>query len=337
MKFFTYLIFFFLAKSLSAQSQTIEQLKEQLQQAKTNSDINSEVETTMKIAAISEKQGDYTQAITYYKASVALFDKYKQPENTATAWGTIAKIYEKQTNISEALSAYKKATDLFLVLRQNKNAAYTLFHAADIYLKINQKETATVSYNKALKLYEDAADYKGVIVVLTKLGAISSQYGNYTEATSYYDKAFDIATKNKLSQELALITKNREVLINNQSKLASAKTDYDIKQDKTKQQTINNLTTKNIKSLEEIEHLSIEAQVKELKIKAQQEQLLLKQLEADKQRQANLLLLKVKEYERVKAEAKIFKQQLIIIGTSILALLLFIISLIIYKYYRDKK
>lgn len=331
----TFFLFFVVCVSYA---QTIEQLQQQLHRAQAQSDINDELKANVAIAKYYEKQNNYEQAVVFYRASLAIFEKNNQKENMAVCYASIGNVFLKSGKYSESVDWNNKAIKLFEQLNDQNNLAYTLMLNGDNYVKLKLTEKAISFFEKSTTIYKTINDNKSEAVVLNKIGSTYSSYGNYDKALLYLNKAFKIASSaSNMTVELSQINKNIEVVKKNSANTENVKTDFIKQKEVEAQQTIVGLSTQNIKSLEEIEQLSIEAQVKELKIKAQQEQLLLKQLQVEKQKKEYEYLQKEKEYERIKHEEKIYRQQLIIFTVSILSLLLFIIALIIYKYYKAKK
>lgn len=319
-------------------AQTIEHLQKQLNEAKINNDVNIEVKATINLAKLYEKQKNYEQAILYYNAGLSIFEKNNQKENTAVCYASLGNAFLKSTKYNESIDWNNKAIKLFEQLNDKKNLAYTLMLNGDNYVKLKQTDKAISFFEKSTVIYKAINDNKSEAIVLNKIGTAYASYGNYDKALLNLNNAYKIASAiGTMPTELAQINKNIEAVKNNSKNTESIKTDF-VKQKETEvQQTIVGLSTQNIKSIEEIEQLSIEAQVKELKIKAQQEQLLLKQLQVEKQKKEFEYLQKEKEFERIKHEEKIYRQQLIIIAISLLSLLLFVIAVIIYKYYKAKK
>lgn len=336
-KHFTHTFFLFFVVCISY-AQTIEQLQQQLHSAQVQSDIDDELKANVAIAKYYERQKNHEQAIIFYKASLSVFENNNQKENMAVCYASIGNVFLKSGKYSESIDWNNKAIKLFEQLNDKKNLAYTLMLNGDNYVKLKLTEKAISFFEKSTTIYKALNDNKSDAIVLNKIGATYSSYGNYDKALLYLNKAFKIASSgNNMVVELSQINANIEAVKKNSTNIENIKTDFIKQKEVEAQQTIIGLNTKNIKSLEEIDKLSIEAQVKELKIKAQQEQLLLKQLQVEKQKKEYEYLQKEKKYECIKHGEKIYRQQLIIFTVSILSLLLLIIALIIYKYYKAKK
>lgn len=333
-----FLYFSFILINFFSYSQSSQQLEQELQFAKSQNDINAEVKANINLAKLYEKQKNYEQANIYYKASLSIFEKNDQTKNAAVCYASIGNIFFKSAKYIESIEWNNKAIKLFEKLSDKNNLAYTLMLNGDNYVKLNLIEKSISFFEKSVSIYKSLNDIKGEAIVLNKIGTVYASYGNYDMALLNLNNAFKIAsTVPTMSIELEKIKANIESVKNNSKNIENVKTDFVKQKEVENLKTILGLSTQNIKSLEEIEQLSIDAQVKELKIKAQQEQLLLKQLQVEKQKKEFEYLQKEKEFERIKHEEKIYRQQLIIIAVSLLSLLLFVIAVIIYKYYNSKK
>src|SRR5258708_4314459 len=126
-------------------------------------------------------------------------------------------------------------------------------------------------YKQSLKASEDMKDPKGIVPAANRIGAAYSNWGNYEEAYTFLNQAMDVAKKNNMFAEMNAISKNIETVKKNLNNFQKSQTEYAQLKDKEKQTQIQSLSAKNIKSMVEIEQLSDEAQLKELKIKTQQE------------------------------------------------------------------
>jgi len=142
-----------------------------------------------------------------------------------------------------------------------------------------------------------------------------------------------VAKKNKFSKEADAISLNIEKVKSNLSNFQKSQTEFTQQKEKQTQAQINILSAEKAKSLEEIEKLSYDAQLNELKIKARDDELERKKMEAQSQTKVNELLQKEAQLQ----ESELNKQKLIIwgaIGFSVLGVLL---TIFVFLAYRNKK
>lgn len=287
------------------------------------------------------------KAIQYYTEAINLFDQAGQPTNAAFIWNKIADSYLATEKFTEAIDANVKALELFKKANDKAGILSMNMEIGDLYFKQQKYESSLPHFKAAFKYYEDSKDARGQVTMLNRIGNAYSQWGNYDEAYIFLSRALDVARKNNLTAQANAITQNLEFVKKNMSNWQKSQTESAIqaekeqqeknreqeKQMKSKENVISSLASKNIKSIEEIEQLSGETQLKELKIKAQLEEKNRMLMEAESQAKANEYLKKEKEL----ADSELQRQSIIIwggVGFSVLGLAL---TILIFSAYRNKK
>lgn len=312
---------------------SIDYAEQALKAAKKVDDVNEQAGAYVNLGNGYEVQGNLKKAVSYYKDAVAIFDKYGQKESSGYLWNRIADWYIKNNKYEEALDANNKALDYFKQSGNKKEAANMRLEIGDIYFKQGKFEAAINEYKFSQKSYENSKDGKGLVTSLNRIGTAYAQWGNFDESFLFLNQAYDAAKKYKMNSEAETISINIEKVKKNLSNYQKSQTDYAVQQEKEKQLQIQSLTQQNMQSMEEIEKLSFENQVKVLKIKGQQEELKTKQLEADNKAKENKLLKQEKDLK----DAELNKQKIIIWGGIGLSLLGLIMTFVIFIAYRNKK
>ncbi len=332
-------------KNNSAKS--IEYGEQALKESKKNEDVENEAAALINLGDAYSLTKNQKKAFQYFKSAIKIYDDYSQPSNSAYVWNKIADSYLEIDNYDDAIDANLKAMDLFKKSNEKTGVVNMNIEVGDIYLKQKKFENALPYFKQALGMYENSRDARGQVTILSRIGTTYSNWGNYDEALIFFNKALESAQKNSLKTLEKSIQQNIEVVTKNYTSYQKSRTDFSKKKDELTQQQIkakedslklsalqiNTLSTKNIKSIEEIEKLSIEAQVKEFKIKSQQQEILQKQAEAETQIKANQLLKSEKEL----VDSKLKTQQLIIWGAIAFSILGVILTVIIFIAYRNKK
>ncbi|OFY86034.1 MAG: hypothetical protein A3F72_21560 [Bacteroidetes bacterium RIFCSPLOWO2_12_FULL_35_15] len=297
-------------------SQSIQELEEKLKIARQNDDINAETEALINIGDGYELQGNHTKATSTYKEALLIADKYKQLQLAGYLWNKIADANGADGKQQDALDANQKSLSNYRLAKDIKGTASVSLDIGDNYFNQKKFEIAVAYYKQSLKDYEKQNDAHMMVNVLNRIGNSYSNWGNYDEAYNYLNDALGIASKNKMNKEVEMISKNMEIIKNNKGNFQKSQTEYAkqqtqqmVNEKEMQQQQINLLGVQNIKSIEEIGKLSIENQVKEFKIKAQQDEILKKQLETENKAKEIELLKKDKQI----ADADIQKQKLIIL------------------------
>ena len=133
-------------------------------------------------------------------------------------------------------------------------------------------------YSKALSVYKKTGNNKDIADTYNKIGAAYSNWGNYSKALQYLNRSLEIAKKIKNEELLEIIEENKKIVNINISGKQKVATQYDEAKEKEIDDYIGNLKEnvvyykqENVKTLEEIENLSVEMQAKELKILVLQE------------------------------------------------------------------
>lgn len=321
----------------SSVNKSIDYAEQALSLSKTSGDINEEATADVNLGNAYSQNGNSAKSINYYKDAIKIFDKYNLPSNSAYIWNKIADAYNHTEKYSDAFDADTKALELFKKTNDKKGMTSMNIELGDIAFQQKKYENSLPYYQQALKISEDA---KGQITILSRISRSYNGWGNYNEAYKFLSSALDIAKKNNLTSLENSLSQSIEKVKQNLTGSQKSKTDYEkekekqtLEQIKVKESEIHTLSTEKIKSMEEIGKLSEEAQLKELKIKTQQEEIIRKKLETEKQTQINELLKKEQEL----TTAELNQQRWIIWGGIAFSILLIALTFFVFRAYRNKK
>lgn len=240
----------------------------------------------------------------------------------------------------ELIALYKEEND-------DDEIGFTAFNLAAIFERQKEMKKAISYYKLAINSFFKAKLQKEEVQCYYNLGGVYNNYGDYDEARATLITGLDIAKKygltdwqTKLEQRIDKVTVNKELDITGQ-------TNFEREERQAKEAIIDTLINRERLSLAEIEKLSEEKQLIELKIRVQQDEYERKLLEEkiaklqaieemtkEKLTAENLKL--ALENERLASQQKtIVNQRLyaILIG-AFLVLLLIILALVIQ--YRSK-
>jgi len=321
----------------SSAGKSIDNAEQALSLSKKAGDINEEAAANVNLGNAHSQNGNLAKSISCYKEAVKIFDQYNQPASSAFIWNKMADAYLGAQKYTEAIDADTKALDLFKKANDRSGNMNMNIDLGDIYFKQQKFESSLPYYKQALKMAEETKDAKNQVTILTRISRSYNSWGNYDETYKALNSAYEIAKKNNLTSLANSISQNLDKAKQN---MTGSKTEYvqqkekeTQEQIKTKETEITSLSAEKMKSMEEIEQMSIEAQNKELKIKNQQEEIIRKKLEADKQTKANELLKKEQEL----TDAKLSQQLWIIWGGVAFFILLITLTSYIFIAYRNKK
>jgi tetratricopeptide (TPR) repeat protein len=94
---------------------------------------------------------EYTQAIDYYKKSLALCEKIGFKQGLANSYSNLGQMYSSTWDYNNALSFYERALKLNREIDNKYEVALTLFNSALIYYNLN-------NYSKALEYISNCLD-----------------------------------------------------------------------------------------------------------------------------------------------------------------------------------
>jgi serine phosphatase RsbU (regulator of sigma subunit) len=321
-----------------APQKSIEYANQALKGARQTGDLNEEASALINLGAAYAALREYKKSIDGYSDAVILFEQEKEFESAGVLWDKISEQYLAYNNYPDALEASKKSLEAYRAAKFKKGVASSMLDLGDNYFKQKKFEQAVSFYKQSLKEYEELKDSKMKLTVLNRIGITFSNWGNYEDAYSYLNDALEMARKNKMIQEENAISKNIEVIKKNMTNWKKSQTEYEkklqqesfnvtqqiIHEKDMQQKEIQSLETKVGKSVAEIEKLGMENQVKEYKIKAQNDEIREKQLQmSNKEKEIKLL-----QQDKQIKESEIQKQK--IITFSVIGGLLLMITFAVF-------
>lgn len=274
----------------------------------------------------------YDDAATYGKKAADIFEG-TDTKNYAVSVATVADAYAASSDWSKAITYDEKAYNAYVSLGKEKNAAYSAVGVAQGYQNKKDLKNAIKWYETAANKFGNEGDASNQVQCLQSAGALYSNYGDYATAKKYLVSALDIAKKNGLTAQANSIQSNLDIVDKNVS-TSQTTTAFESEKEQEKEAYISAMEVSQAKSLAEIEQLSEEVQLAELKVKAKQDEanilnLKNQQLELEKQQaetEKNLALAEAEKSEAISREAEARSQTLwlAIGGLIVIVLLVFI-------------
>lgn len=241
---------------------------------------------------------DYKNAITYGKDAAEIYETSDE-KNYAVSIGVVADAYLGSGDNKNALKYNEIAFNAYHKIGDEKNAAKRAVAIAQVYNKQKDLKEAIDWYEKASYKYADAMDVKNQVQCLIAVGSLYSNYGDFTKSSKVLNEALDIAEKNNLTTEISQIESTLNTVKANASN-KSDNTDFEKEQEVALNEYIDYMEASQSKSLAEIEMLSEEMQLAELKLKAKQDEINILALEVEKQEL---------EKQKIKAEKDLAQSQ----------------------------
>lgn len=317
-------------------------------------DTDAEIEALSNIGDAYIAQKNQKRGIAYYKDIIEIYGRDQQTRNAAYVWNKIAKSYYDAQKYDDAADATKEALALFKTANDRTGIVNANIYLGDIYYIQRNYESALPYYRQALKLYEETRDSRGQVNILTRIANTYINQKSYDEAYTILTRALDVAKKSHLTAQANKITQSLENVkrdlsawkkkqLEDESQKEMVTKQKDLAQQaairlkeveiKKSQSQITTLAEEQTKSMEEIERMGIDAQIKELKIRTQQEELIRKQMETEAQERTNTLLKR----ENQLREAELQRQQLIIWGVIVFSALGVVFTVFVFFAYRNKR
>ncbi|CAF0818184.1 unnamed protein product [Adineta steineri] len=154
-----------------------------------------------QLGAVKHNQGDYQQAIEYYKQGLRIQEK-TLPENhplLATSYNNIGLVYDHMGEYSNALSFYEKAFEIDekTLPANHPSLATSCNNIGLVYDNMGDYSKALSFYEKALEIQEETlpANHPSLAISYNNIGATYRQMGEYPKALSFYEKALGIKQK----------------------------------------------------------------------------------------------------------------------------------------------
>ncbi|MBI4929591.1 MAG: tetratricopeptide repeat protein [Bacteroidetes bacterium] len=324
----------------TSSDKAIDYAEQAMKAAKKAGDENEKAGALLHLGNAYSVQYNVGKAVQNYKDAIKIFDANNQPASSAYIWNKIGDAYSGSQQYSEAIDANSKALELLKKVNDKEGMISINIEIGDVYFKQKKYENALPYYQQALKLYESLKDIRGQAKILHKIGVTCNNWGSYDEGFIFLNRGYELAKKNNLNSIANEILPALEIAKKNQSEYEKNKSDFVQKKEKltqeqikTKELEINSLSAEKIKTMGEIEKLSSDAQLKELKIKTQQEEIIRKQMETESQTKANELLKKEGELK----ESELKAQKLVIWGAVGFSILVVILAFFVFLAYRNKK
>lgn len=241
-------------------------------EALSNSEGNTSLEGAANALAAESSLGlkSYDDAIKYGNAAAKIY-KSSDKNNYAMSESVVAEALDAKGKQSDAIDHYEFAYDAYTSIGKNKNAAFNASAIGMIFNKKGDTKKAINWYGKAAKEFELAGREKDEVQCLKTVGALYSNYGDYANAKKALGKALDKANSYGLSKMSEDIQSSLDLVSNNESS-AENTTAFQAEKNQETENIISEIKMQNAKTLAEIEMMSEEMQLAELKVKAAQDE-----------------------------------------------------------------
>lgn len=207
----------------STLEQDIEQLANQINQARDQGDMDSADELASQLLTLSMQQGLpaiqadayfeqarnamernlYPQAQTLLQDSIELFQSVGSRQNLAEAYRQLGLTYRYQANYPQALEYIYLAMQINQQVNDERAVSSTYNSIGVVLEKMGQYEEASQAHQSALEINYKLGDESGVASALYNLGDIRRSMGDAELALSYFRQVLELDLKSGNAKNIA--------------------------------------------------------------------------------------------------------------------------------------
>ncbi len=136
-------------------------------------------------------QGEFDDAVKYYKASAAIAKEFGQLPDVAMNKNNIATILTMRGELAAALDILNEIREVYIELDEKARIASTYNNMANIYLKLSAYDKCLDHHLKALKIREEIDEKEGILSSCANIGSYLKE-DNPKKALKYLNRALDM-------------------------------------------------------------------------------------------------------------------------------------------------
>jgi len=167
-----------------------------------SSEANSNVDSVVRLADVLYMQGDYTQALTFYKECLDRVAKTEIGVIIAALNGAANSAYYSG-NYAEALEYYQRSVSVQKMEQDKLGLATALRGIGNVHRTRGDYGAALESYFNSLSIFEEIKAPLGT--TLGSIGLVRALQGDYPRALEYYRKALEEFKTNSNQVEMARV------------------------------------------------------------------------------------------------------------------------------------
>ncbi|MBI5218138.1 MAG: tetratricopeptide repeat protein [Bacteroidia bacterium] len=146
---------------------------------------------------------DLEKALDYFDKSLKIDEELKNGKDIAASQNNLGVIYYELKNYKKAMDYYEQAIKYLESGGNEKELAGTLNNLGNVNFDWNKLNDALGYYEKSLKLKEKINYQKGISTSLHNIANVYKVMKDFDKATEYYTKSNESATKNNDEEILA--------------------------------------------------------------------------------------------------------------------------------------
>ncbi|PHR47420.1 MAG: hypothetical protein COA32_08350 [Fluviicola sp.] len=214
---------------------------------------------------------DYSKAYSNAVKAVNYFEN-NDLESFYITKELLGDISFEQKDFGQAVKHLKETFDYYDKNSDHKNAGFVASKMGSSYERLNNYKQATNWHKKAFEHFKQSKNIREMIVTQSILGGVYSNYGDYKSAKIALNRAYDLVIKHGLIDEFETLKERLKIVTENAESDESSTTDFEREKIENQKEMLSEAVNQRSKTLEEIEKLSKEKQLVELKIRVQQDE-----------------------------------------------------------------
>jgi len=141
---------------------------------------------------ISRRMGNYSEAISYYQASLKINEELNDVNNIGYNYFNIGIIYRDLEEYDKALGYYQKSLDLRKEHKDTLGLASCYNGFGILYRRMKNFDKALEYYNKSLELSAIINDDENVAQSYSNIAVIHTLNKDYPKALEYFERGYEI-------------------------------------------------------------------------------------------------------------------------------------------------
>jgi tetratricopeptide (TPR) repeat protein len=162
------------------------------------------------------------EAIPYLLKAIALLEKQNDTFSILPIKQSLANTYMNIGNFEFAIELYKEVLNGFKANNLMKNYYLTLVNYGDCYIYLQKNAPAKKAILEAIAGLEKFNDTELIALAYSKLGRMEEAEKNHIQAAAYYKKAYKLAAANNNSTRVVIIASGYLTTLNNQKRYTEA-------------------------------------------------------------------------------------------------------------------
>ena len=148
-----------------------------------------------QLGIIAQERRDFATAESWYKKSLAIFERHGNEHGAASTYHELGIIAEKRRDFAAAESWYKRSLAIEGKQGDEHGAASTYHHLGRIAEERRDFATAESWYKKSLAIFERHGNEHGAASTYHELGIIAEKRRDFAAAESWYKRSLAIEEK----------------------------------------------------------------------------------------------------------------------------------------------